>query len=84
MFPLVEIDGVAVNNPEQYLEKSVLFDLFLPEESLFGELTLSPCVDSGYYLLVRPLPPGAHTIKFQASSANCGFGQDIIYNLTVE
>ena len=83
VFPLVEIDGVAVNNPEQYLEKSPLFDLFLPEESLFGELTLSPCVDSGYSLFVNPLTPGAHTIKFQASSA-CGGTQNITYYLTVE
>ncbi len=83
-FPLVEIDGVAVNNPEQYLEKSPLFDLFLPEESLFGELTLSPCVDSGYYLFLNPLPPGVHTITWQASTG-CfgGFDQDITYTITV-
>ena len=83
-FPLVEIDGVAVDNPKQYLEESVLFDLFLPAEGLFGELTLSPSVDKGFYLFLNPLTPGAHTIKWQASSADCGFGQDITYNLTVE
>jgi len=90
VFPLVEIDGVAVVNPEQYLEKSVIFHVQLPENNIFGvganvipDLRLSPSVDQGFYLVVPPLTPGAHTIKWQASSANCGFGQDITYNLTV-
>ncbi len=83
-FPLVEIDGVAVNNPEQYLEESVLFDLFLPAGSLFGPLTLSPSVDKGFYLFLHPLSTGAHTITWQASSADCGSSQNITYNLTVE
>ncbi len=91
VFPLVEIDGVAVANPEQYLEKSVIFHVQLPENNIFGvganvipDLRLSPSVDQGFYLVIDNLTPGAHTIQWQASSANCGFGQDITYNLTVE
>jgi len=91
VFPLVEIDGVAVANPEQYLEKSVIFHVQLPEDNIFGvgpgvipDLRLSPSVDQGFYLVVPPLTPGDHTIRWQSSSANCGFGQDITYNLTVE
>ncbi len=87
---LVEIDGVAVNTPEQYLEKSVIFDVFLPEDNIFGlgpdvipELTLSPTVDAGLYLFLNLLTPGDHTIRWQASSATCGFDQDITYELTV-
>jgi hypothetical protein len=89
-FSLVEIDGVAVINPRQYLEKSVIFDVFLPEDNIFGatpaeipDLTLSPSVDEGFYLFVRPLTPGSHTIRWRASSAACGFSEDITYHLTV-
>jgi len=92
LFSLVEIDGVAVIDPKQYLEKSVIFEVFLPEDNIFGateadipELTLSPGVDEGFYLFVFPLTPGNHTIRWQASSAACGGNvQDITYHLTVK
>ncbi|HEU4327957.1 MAG TPA: hypothetical protein VFS21_32775 [Roseiflexaceae bacterium] len=88
---LVTIDGVPVSNPQQYQEKSVLFSLFLPEDNIFGasdadipELTLTPVADQGVYLFVFPLKPGQHTLRWQGSSAACGFSQDITYHLTVQ
>jgi hypothetical protein len=88
-FSLVVIDGVEITHPEQYLEKSVLFDAVLPEDNYLGftedfvpELTLSPSVDEGFYLFVFPLPPGRHTIRWQASLG--GTVQDITYDLTVK
>jgi hypothetical protein len=89
-FPLVEIDGIPVGEPERYLEKSIVFEVVLPEDNLFGateedipELTLSPSVDEGFYLFLTPRTPGAHTIRWQARSASCGFSEDITYHLTV-
>jgi hypothetical protein len=91
VFSLVEVDGVAVTNPQQYLEKSVVFDVLLPADNIFGlteadvpELTLSPSVDESFYLFVFPLTPGNHTIRWCASSAACGNVQDITYHLTVQ
>lgn len=91
VFPVVEIDGKAVREPGRYLEHSVLFDVHLPTDNLFGAtesdipaLTLSPSVDAGFYLLLTPLTPGAHTLRWQARSTACGFGQDITYRLAVE
>jgi hypothetical protein len=62
----------------------------LPADNLFGAtaddipgLLLSPSVDEGYYLFIQPLPPGEHTLRWQASSAACGFGQDITYHLRI-
>jgi hypothetical protein len=67
-----------------------VFQVLLPEDYLFGvteedipELTLSPSVNAGYYLSVHPLPPGEHTLRWQASSAECDLAQDITYHLTV-
>jgi hypothetical protein len=77
-FPLVEIDGIPVENPDRYLEQSIVFEVILPEDNLFGateedipELTLSPSVDQGFYLLLTPRTPGTHTIRWQARSASC-------------
>ena len=90
--PLVEIDGLPVEDPARYLEKSVVFRAFLPEDNLFGateeqipELTLFPSVDEGFYLFVNPLPPGPHTIRWQSKAESCGFTDigDITYHLTV-
>jgi hypothetical protein len=89
-FALVEVDGVPVQDPGRYLERSTVFDILLPEDNILGateddipELTLSPSVDAGFYLLFTPRTPGEHTIHWQASSEACGFGQDITYHLTV-
>ncbi len=87
-----EIDGIAVNHPLQYFEQSPLFEVQLPEDNVFGvdedvvpELLLSPSVDAGYYLFLRPLSPGAHTIHWVASQS-CLFGdfaQEVTYHLRV-
>ena len=88
-----EIDGVAVKNPQQYLEQSPLFILHLPTDNIYGltpdvvpGLTLDPSVDRGYYLLLEPLPPGKHTIHFTSappSSTACVSQQDVTYHLTI-
>ena len=87
-----EIDGVPVNNPQQYLEQSPLFIIHFPTDNVFGvtaadvpALTLDPAVDRGYYLFLEPLTPGRHTIHFSTApgTAACGPTQDVTYHLTV-
>ena len=90
----VEIDGRPVKNPLQYFEESPLFDVQLTENNIFGatpedvpELKLSPCVDSGYYIFLPPLPPGEHVIDWSATwSRPFGedpFTEDVIYDITL-
>jgi hypothetical protein len=84
-FSSVVIDGVPVQDPGRYFEQSVVFEVVLQEDNLFGApagFTLSPSVDAGYYLFLDPLPPGEHTIHWQVTSG-CGFSQNITYHLTV-
>jgi hypothetical protein len=47
--------------------------------------TYAPAVADGFYLLLAPLPPGAHTIRFggQGLFNGGGFSQDITYHLAV-
>jgi hypothetical protein len=77
------IDGVAVRNVAAYYEESEVFSLQLPEDNILGAPpgTYEPCVDAGYYLAVRPLPPGEHTIHLTGSRP--GFDLDVTYNITV-
>ncbi len=51
-----------------------LFDVQLPKESIFlatehdiPELLLSPSVHKGFYLYLRPLALGAHTVEWTAT-----------------
>ena len=64
------------------------FSLTLPDGNLFGlpAGTYAPAVADGFYLLLAPLRPGVHTIKF-GGTGNLGLGglfsQDITYHIRV-
>jgi hypothetical protein len=91
----VKIDGFKVPNPTRFFtgpsgSQSPIFNIQLPPGNLIGadetqvpELVLSPSAEQGYYLFVRPLSPGTHTIRWIASGCTPGNVQDIRYNLTV-
>ncbi len=94
------IDGDRVPNPTEFFtgrsgSRSPFFNVQLPPGNIFGadetvipELVLSPSAEQGYYLFVRPLIPGKHTIRWNASGCTKDalgnlFSQDITYHLTV-
>jgi len=91
----VLIDGLEIHKPLRFFtgasgSQSPVFNVQMPPGNLFGvdetvtpELVLSPSAEQGYYLFVRPLTPGAHTIRWIASGCSPGSAQDITYNLTV-
>jgi hypothetical protein len=91
----VQLDGFTVPQPTRFFtgaagSQSPLFNVQLPPGNLFGadettipELVLSPSAEQGYYLFVRPLRPGTHTIRWTASGCIPGGSQDITYYLTV-
>ena len=55
----------------------------LPDETVVPELVLTPSAEQGYYLFVRPLSPGTHTIRWTATGCTPDGSQDITYHLTV-
>jgi hypothetical protein len=84
----LSIDGVDVQNLDQLFVESVLFDVGLPEDNVFGadasvvpELLLSPSVAAGYHVFLFSLPPGHHEVRWQASW--CDVAQDVIYRVKV-
>lgn len=93
-----EIDGdllVKANGPDSRYRGCVgpdracafrSFSIDLPEGSLFllPAGTYRPAVADGYYVLVPPLKPGKHTIKFGGTGfLGVEFTQDIVYKFTV-
>jgi len=86
----VVVDGQPLNNPFNYRATSRLFT-FTADTSL---VAFDSCVTSteqfgvtdGYWILLRPLPPGPHTIFFHAVIDFGGgntFEVEVTYNLTV-
>src|SRR5262245_22534911 len=91
----VRIDNFNVPRPLRFFtgasgSQSPIFNVQLPPGNVFGvhetmvpELVLSPSAEQGYYLFVRPLSRGSHTIRWIASGCIPGLSQDITYHLTI-
>jgi hypothetical protein len=89
------IDDFKVRNPTRFFtgdsgSQSPIFNVQLPPGNLFAvdettvpELVLSPSAEQGYYLFVRSLSPGTHTIRWISSGCVPGLSQNITYYLTV-
>ena len=90
-FQEVTIDGAKVSNPAQYFtgpsgSLSPIFNAVVPPDNLFGlpaGTVTGPDAEQGYYLFLRPLPPGSHTIRWLVTGCPTGSVQDVTYHLTV-
>jgi hypothetical protein len=85
-----EIDGVAVEDLGDHREvPSSCFGVVLPPENWLGAPPGLYEISSadGYYLMLDPLCPGEHTVRFQAKvgePASPLFEIDVTYHLTAE
>jgi hypothetical protein len=93
------IDGEPVLNIEHYRAQSPVFTWGpLPTNNVFSDAvnfpagTTSQSVADGYYVMLRPLPVGTHTLHFtggittsvaNGDPADSDYELDITYNLTV-
>ena len=79
------IDGVAIQNIEEYTHTSPLFEFTLPEDNILGvEAGLTAqSISNGSHLMLAPLTPGEHTIHFHASYPDLEFTVDTNYHITV-
>lgn len=60
-----EIDGEAVAKPESYRAKSPQYTFTAPSPWIFGDVGgTGTSLGDGYYILLTPLAPGEHTIRF--------------------
>ena len=94
----LEIDGVEIRrdftkfNTGPSGSQSPIFNVQLPPESIaqtieddIRELVLTPGAEEGFYVFIKPLSPGEHTIDWLATGcSDPSTTQDITYHLTVE
>jgi hypothetical protein len=89
---LARIDGTKVVNLLEFRAQSPRFAVTIPSNSVWKSFggpcadikagTYAPVVADGWYLLVRPLGPGHHTIHFEGGIP--GFRLDITYHLDID
>jgi len=87
------VDGTAVANLfGKYRVRSKVFEITLPSDSLFSFAlpagTYSPAIDDGFYVMLKPLELGDHTLHIVGASSGCPlnggpFGVDVTYDLTI-
>jgi hypothetical protein len=88
----VELDGKPIAGLREHHHKSQVFDVALPEDNVFNQFcggpgsvpggVYGPSVDDGYYLMLKPLSEGGHTLRIRSADSN-GFDQDVTYQLSV-
>jgi hypothetical protein len=89
----VTLDGVSVNSLTSYRAASPVFSYWLTSDSLLNKVfgytnpagLQYPTVSDGYWVMVTPIKPGSHTIRFSAASQNpsAQFALDVTYYLIV-
>jgi hypothetical protein len=87
----VEVDGEPIGNLELFRVTSPVFSITLPQENVLqatGQTaavpgTVFPVVAEGWYVMLQPLPAGAHTIVIRSSSPTATFTLDVVYQLSV-
>ena len=60
------VDGVPINDLTSYGAVSPAYNVELPVNNIFGAPagTYGPTFSAGYYVLLKPLPVGRHTVEF--------------------
>jgi hypothetical protein len=86
-----ELDGVPIGNLELYRFAAGPFGVDIPSGNIwefFGCDTpaghYEPLLADGFFLMLKPLPPGPHTLHFSGTIGDpVNFTLDITYDLTV-
>jgi hypothetical protein len=79
------LDGAAIADLSSFRATSDVFTLSLGDENVFGEppMDIPGCLSDGYWIMLKPLPPGPHTLRFGGETPNTGFSLDVTYHLNV-
>jgi hypothetical protein len=79
------IDGRTLKNVQQYHTESPDFGISLTADNIYSAPAglYAPTAAAGLFLMLRPLSPGSHTIKFGGTLPVSGVNPDITYHLTV-
>lgn len=82
------VDGQEIPDLVKYWTESSLYNYTLPADNIWGA-PAGPTqeVAAGYYVMLKPLPPGTHIIQFSGANVDIGgtqtFATEVIYHLTL-
>lgn len=87
----LQVNGQSLDNLEDFRFRSPVFGFGVPTGSLYRATgcdvdeprLVFPAVADGYYVMLRPLSVGQHTVHFTGTFTDFGFTLDVTYNLTV-
>jgi hypothetical protein len=87
----VEVDGVAIQPLQRFRFPSPVFSITLPQKNLLQATgksaavpgTVFPVVAEGFYVMLKPLPVGEHTIAIRGSLPKLSFTLDGTYRLSI-
>jgi len=79
------IDGVSIKNFDSLRAQSPPFKLKVPSDNIGG---FPPgtyvAISDGYWVALKPLSVGEHTIKFSGSVPSANFDLDVTYHISVK
>lgn len=91
----LELDGVSLTNlVKDFRVTSPAFGFMIPADNLLNAIyakknlgnfaagSYFPAVDDGIYIMLKPLPPGKHTLHFRGTFPQFEFTIDITYYIT--
>jgi len=87
----IEVDGVAIQPLQRFRFTSSVFSITLPQQNLLQATGHSaavpgpvfPVVAEGFYVMLKPLPVGEHTIAIRGSIPKLSFTLDGTYRLSI-
>ncbi|AJX30737.1 hypothetical protein [Burkholderia oklahomensis] len=80
------VDGISLLNPptQNFRAESPFFNFTTPSNNILGSKGgPGMSVSDGYWVMLKPLPPGKHTVTFRGSIPSFNFTQNVTYTITV-
>jgi hypothetical protein len=82
---VLTVDGKHLKNLDQHRFQSAAYNFTLPEDNILGENeTKSISVADGFWVMLKPLPRGKHTIHFEGGPLDGSWLQDVTYTIFVK
>jgi len=79
------IDGVSIKNFDSLRALSPPFKLKVPSDNIGGfPAGTYVAISDGFWVALKPLSIGEHTIKFSGSVPSANFDLDVTYHITVK
>lgn len=85
----VEVDGKPIKKiQDRFRVRSQVFEATFPVGGFLDPGTYSPVVDDGFYVMLRPLDRGTHTLRIRSAGPGCAVfpnavSLDVTYTLTI-